>query len=264
MKMTLLEMVQDIHNDLDLDFVNSIDDTVESQQVAQIIKTTYFAMMSNRNWPHLRQTISLIPSGTSTKPTHMKAPDGMKELAFINYNCVKEDDTRLRYKEMKWLEPEAFLRKSNALNTESDTTQIVTDYTGVQLIIQTDKAPEFFTSFDDENLVFDSFDGAVENTLQASKVQAMAYMMPTWIQSDTYTPDLPIEAFTSLLEESKSKASFKLKQVADQKAEQESVRQRNWLSRKAWKVNGGIKYPNYGRRGASYSRDVTFQQGRNN
>ena len=57
---------------------------------------------------------------------------------------------------------------------------------------------------------------------------------------------------------------MKLKQAPDQKAEQEAVRQRNWLSRKAWKVKGGIHYPNYGRNSHKYQRDVTFQQGRNN
>lgn len=262
MKMTLLEMVQDIHNDLDLDFVNSIDDTVESSQVAQIIKTTYFAMMSNRNWPHLRELITITPSNNASLPTHMTVQDNVTELEFINYNCVKDGETRLRYQSMKWLDPEAFLRKQNQLNTDNANILVVTDPTGVQLQILDNKNPEFYTSFDDKTLVFDSYDSSLENTLQESKIQAMAYVAPTWSATDTFTPDLPDEAFISLLEEAKSKASLKLKQSSDQKAEQEAVRQRNWLSRKAWKVHGGIKYPNYGRKGASYSRDVTFNQGR--
>ena len=40
---------------------------------------------------------------------------------------------------------------------------------------------------------------------------------------------------------------FKLKEVQDIKSEQEAGRQQRWLSRKAWTVNGGIRYPNYGR-----------------
>lgn len=264
MKMSLLEMVQDIHNDLDLDLVNSIDDTVESQQVAQIIKTTYFAMMSNRNWPHLREPVRFVASNDAQRPTHMTLPEGMKELDFMNYNCQKEGETRLRYKAIKWLEPDSFLLKANALNTDADNTMIVVDPTGVQFIIKTDKAPEFFTSFDDTTLVFDSFDSDVENTLQVSKCQGMAYMMPTWVHSDTAIPDLPSEAFISLLEEAKSKASLKLKQSADNKAEQESVRQRTWLSRKARRMNGGIQYPNYGRAGRKIPKDPTFAEGRNN
>lgn len=264
MKMELLEIVQDIHNDLDLDEVNSIDDTVESMQVAQIVKTTYFAMMSNRNWPHLRQTISLTPSHDLARPTHMAVPDTIKELAFINYNCAKDGETRLRYKTIKWQEPDEFLRRQNTLNTDDDNTMVVTDYTGVQLQIKMNKAPEFFTSFDDNNLVFDSYDGEVDDTLQESKVQAMAYIMPSWSMTDTFVPDLPTEAFIALLEEAKSKSAYKLKQQADEKAEQESTRQQRWLSRKAWQVHGGIEYPNYGRGSNKYRRDSTFAQGRNN
>lgn len=260
MKMTLLEMVQDIHNDLDLDFINSIDDTVEAGQVAQIIKTTYFAMMSNRNWPHLRELISLTPSNDTNIPTHVFVQDNVKELDFVNYNCVKSGETRLRYKTMKWLEPDNFLRKQNTLNTDNDNTDVVTDPTGVKFPILNNKNPEFFTSFDDKALVFDSFDSEVDSTLQESKFQAMAYVMPSWSTTDSFVPDLPDEAFISLLEESKSKAALKLKQEADQKAEQEAVRQRIWLSRKAKRVNGGIQYPNYGRRNAKYFRDVTFKQ----
>lgn len=258
MKMTLLDMVQDILNDMDSDEVNSIDDTVEAAQVAQIIKTTYFAMMSNKNWPHLRQAISLIPSTDDTRPTHMAVPDDIKELELINYNCVKEGETRKRYREMKWLDPDAFLRRSNGLNTDNPDVIVVTDYSGIDVQVQSNKNPEYYTSFDDVNLIFDSFDEDIEDTLQESKVQALAYIMPQWSTVDGFIPDLPEEAFIALLEEAKSKASLKLKQEADQKAEQESIRQKRWLSRKAWQVKGGIKYPDYGRKRVKPMRHATF------
>ena len=262
MSMTVLDMVQDILNDLDSDEVNSIDDTVEATQVAQILKTTYFSMMSNRNWPHLRESITLVPSVDNTKPTQMSVPSNIKELMFINYDCANESDTRKRYKQMKWLEPDAFLRKANTLNTDSDTVDLVTDNNGIEYAIVNNKAPEFYTSFDDNILIFDSYDSDVDSTLQSSKIQALAYMMPSWTTSDTFVPDLPEEAFIALLEEAKSKAALKLKQEADQKAEQESQRQQRWLSRKAWQVKGGIKYPDYGRGRVKYRRDVTFEQDR--
>ena len=52
MKYTLLAIVQEILSDMDSDEVNSIDDTVESQQVASIVRSAYMAIMSNRNWAH--------------------------------------------------------------------------------------------------------------------------------------------------------------------------------------------------------------------
>lgn len=246
-KMTLLEMTQDILNDLDSDEVNSIDDTAESSQVAQIIKSTYFAILSNRNWPHTRKLINFTPLADTDKPTHILVPENVKEVVFVKYNKAKVTDTRKLYEDVKWKEPDEFLRLSNQLISSADNVDTVTDFSGVELLIRNDTAPMYYTSFDDKYIIFDSYDDAVDNTIQQSKIQSLGYVYPEWESEDSFVPDLPIEAFTSLLEEAKSRASLKLKQVADQKAEQEASRQSRWLSRKAWVVNGGIKYPNYGR-----------------
>lgn len=248
MKMTLLDIVIDIMSDMDSDVVNSIDDTDESRQVAQIIKSTYYAMMSNRNWPHLKRAVQINSSGDPSLPTHMTLQDEVTELTFINYNKVKTGETRKRYTPMRWLYPDEFLRKINALNNDADNIDVIIDPTGVELNIYNDRGPTHYTSFDDETLVFNSYDSDVEVTLQSSKVQAQAYMAPMWAHLDAFIPDLPDEAFTALLEEAKSKCMFKLKQTKDVKAEQEASRQQRWLSRKAWRVNGGVRYPNYGRK----------------
>jgi len=102
-------------------------------------------------------------------------------------------------------------------------------------------------------LVFDAYDSAVDDTIQESKIQARGYVMPSWTHTDEAVPDLPDEAFTALVEEAKSRAALKLKQAADEKAEQESRRQKTWLSRKAWRVAGGIQYPDYGRKSGKVS-----------
>tara|TARA_R110000772_G_scaffold129472_2_gene237596 strand:- start:11789 stop:12577 length:789 start_codon:yes stop_codon:yes gene_type:complete len=258
MKMTLLELVQDILNDMDGDEVNSLDDTFESAQVAQIIKSTYYAMMSNRNWPHTKQAIQIAPSGDSALPTHMVLQQEIKELSFINYNKIKSGETRKLYKPIRWLEPDDFLRVTNRRDNDSANVDVITDPTGVELLIKNDLAPTYYTSFDDDALVFDSYDITVDTTLQQSKIQAQAYVMPVWSPVDDFIPDLPSEAFTALLEESKSRAMLKLKQVSDVKAEQEAGRQQRWLARKAWRAHGGIKYPNYGRNSRKY-KDVTFR-----
>lgn len=260
MKMTLLELVSDILNDLDSDEVNSIDDTVEAQQVAQIVKSTYFAIISHKNWPHLKKGISLEASGDDAYPTHMKLSDNVKELSFINYNKAKLGETRKIYQSVRWAEPEDFLRHTNQRNSDEPNIDIITDYSGIELLIRNDQQPTYYTSFDDTHIVFDSYDSAVDDTLQESKVQAQGYVNPVWITEDDFIPDLPEEAFTYLLEEAKSRASVKLKQTQDPKAEQESVRQARWLSRKDWRVHGGIQYPNYGRNSGKYFRDPTFKQ----
>ena len=259
MKMSLIELVTDILNDMDSDEVNSIDDTVEATQVAQIVKTTYFAMMSNRNWPHTRQAIQILPSGDNELPTHMKVQEDVKELCFINYNKIKDGETRKLYKPIRYLQPDDFLRVTNRRNNDNSDIDVIIDPTGVELLIKNDTAPTYYTSFDDEALVFDSYDILVDSTLQQSKIQAQAYVVPVWVHLDDAIPNLPDDAFTALLEESKSKAMFKLKQVTDVKAEQEANRQQRWLARNSRRVNGGIRYPDYGRGRNNKRKDATFR-----
>jgi len=247
-KRTLLEMVQDIMNDISGDFVNSIDDTEESMQIAQIVMSTYFAMMSNRNWEHLKRTVALNSYGDITRPTHMKFVEDIKELVSLNYNARKLTDTTDKYLPIKYYSPDMFLMRSNQLNSGASNVETITDPSGITIFIRNDKAPEYVTSFDDNTLVFDSYDSGVETTLQESKFQAIAYMMPSWTHADSFIPELPAEGFSGLIEEAKSKTSYSLRQVANQKAEQEATRQRNWMSRKNWQIGGGIKYPDYGRK----------------
>lgn len=262
MKKTLLELVQDILSDMDSDEVNSIFDTFESEQVATIVKNTYLAMMTNRNWPHQKRAVQIVPYSNESYPTHMKVQEDIKELCFLNYNCAKEGNTRRFYQPMRWKEPEEFLQLANHSNTSSDNIDIIIDPTGIEIAIRNDINPTYFTSFDDQTLVFNAYNKELEDTLQSSKTQAQAYVMPGWEHVDDHVPDMPVEAFSALLEEAKSNAMFHLKQMQDVKAESESRRQQRWLSRKAWTVNGGIKYPNYGRKSHKGYRDPTFRQGR--
>lgn len=260
MKMTLLEMVQDILNDMDSDSVNSILDTFESEQVAQIIKTTFYALVSTREWPHLKQTIQLTPSNDLAKPTHMYVPDGVQRMVFINYNTVGAGETRKKYQPVRWRGPDEFLQLTNRQNSDSDEVDVIVDESGVELLIRNNTHPTYYTSFDDKTLIFNAYDKAVDSTLQNDKTQAQAYVIPPWTTSDTFVPDLPAEAFIALLEESKSRAMMKLKQMEDAKSEQEAQRQHRWLSRNAWKVKGGIKKPNYGRNSRKMRRDPTFDR----
>ena len=248
-RMTLLEIVTDILNDLNADEVNSIDDTVESQQVAQIVKSTYFALMHVRNWKGNQQLLQLIASGDEALPTHVTLPENLSELTFVNYDCRQEADTRKVYRTVRYVYPDEFLRRQNQYNDTDPYVDVIQDPSGVELLVRNDMPPTVWTSFDDKVLVFDSYNKAVEDTIQTNKIQAMGYVTPDWITSDDFIPVLPEEAFTLLLEEAKSRASIKLNQTADQKAEQEAVRQNRWLAGKQWRAHKGARTPNYGRRG---------------
>lgn len=263
-KMTFLEIVQDILNDIDGDEVNSIDDTTESTQIAQIVKTTYFELIDARDWPHTQKLIQIEPSGDNNLPCIMTLQDPIKKIKFVNYDKAKlQDGSRRLFDPVRYLEPDDFIRKCNHRNnTDPNCITMVDPNSGIPFTIRNDCAPTHYTTYDDKNLIFDSYDHALDDTLQQHKVQVFAYIIPTWNNTDNAVPDLPDAAFSLLLEEAKSRASFKIRQQPDQKAEQESQRQRKWLARNDRRVKGGIKFPDYGRAGCGirYYKDPTFRR----
>ena len=248
-KMTLLEIVQDILSDMDSDEVNSINDSVESLQVAQIVKSTYYNIIDGRDYDFLYELFQLNSSGTLDRPTHMKLPDTIIDLKYIKYNNRSDTDTKDRYTKIKYLMPEDFMDIVDKRDSSKSNVKVVVDATDISINVETDKAPEYFTSFDDETLVFDSYDSAVESTLQNSKTQCHGKRSVVFTLSDSFTPDLPVQMFTYLLAEAKSTAFVTLKQMPNPKAEQVSNSQKRRMSQDAWRLKDGIHYPHYGRHG---------------
>lgn len=246
--MTLLEIVQDVLNSLDSDNVNSISDTIESEQVAQIAKTCYFEIIGNRNWPHLRKLFQLESSGDLTKPNYLRIPETLKQLDFFRYE-VEKDNGSIDSKEIQFKHPDEFLKLVSRRNSTENRVDVITDLGGSKLLIYNNVAPSYWTSFDDYYIVTDSYDKAVDDTLKKEKTQCLGYLHPSWVHSDNAIPNLPPEAFPALLSEVKSTAFVEVKQMANQKAEQKTARQQRWLSRKAWRVEGGVRYEDYGRKG---------------
>lgn len=258
-KLTVLEMVQDILSDMNSDEVNSINDTVEAQQVAQIINTTYFEIISSRDWPHLKSLFQITATTTAT-PTHMKLPDNVQKIHEVNYDKRIDTDTTAKFSPVIYLEPTDFLSVSMGRNDDSDAVDSITDFGGGTILIVNDTAPRYYTSFDDEYIVFDSYDNKVDTILQTSKINVLGYREPTFTISDTFVPDLPSKNFSYLLAEAKSTSFLTLTQEANQKAEQQSRRQRVWSATEKFRINRGINFDkaNYGRQSPVYSRNPLF------
>lgn len=246
-KKTLLDIVQDILSDMDSDEVNSINDTVESLQVARVVRSTFDNVITGREYPHKNTLLKLQASLDVTKPTHMKLPENVIELLSLNYNKKKLSDTKEKYSKVTYVSPDEFILKTNYRDSSADNVLVVEE-ADVDLFILTDTAPSFFTSFDDEWLVFDSYDSLVDSTLQESKTQCFGKVQPEFLMEDDFIPDLPIQLFPYFINEAKSTAFLVVKQMPNQKAEQHSVSQRRRMSQDAWRLTKGIQRPDYGRK----------------
>lgn len=215
-RMTLLEMVKSILSAMVSDPVNSITDPAETTEealvVADIIKDSYYEILGREQWDFLKKPGVLDAYGNIDFPNYLVSPVPVSQLQNVRYNITKVTDTNVRIKDMVYRAPEDFLDYIYSRNSSDSNIQTVTDESGIPLFIRTDKAPECYTSFDDKNLVFDSYDNTVDSTLQSSKSVAIFVKAPAWEVSDDFIPELPIQMFPLLLAEAKQASFNYLKQ----------------------------------------------------
>jgi hypothetical protein len=245
MQMTLLDITQDILSDMSSDNVNSINDTEESLQVARIVRTTFFEIISGADWPHLKEMFQLTALGDANKPTHMRLPTSISKVETIRYNM--SINGQVEWGDVKFVDAEYFLEYVSRYDSSSTSNQLVTDITGIQFAVSKSDMPSIWTSFDDDYIVFNGYNNTVDGTLQQSKTLCTGYREATFTLTDNAIPDMPAKMFSLLLAEAKSTCFNALKQQPNAKEEQRVRRQRSWLGTERHRTISTIEYPDYGR-----------------
>lgn len=237
MKRTLLELTQSILNDMDSEPVNSIFDTEEAQQIASVIKDTYYNIIAARSIPEHDRLLKLTSLSDVARPTHFLYPTNLKEIRVFEYNG----------KEVYWKDPVDFLNNM-ANSTDTGAVEVTDPLSGTKLYIRNDKNPKYYTSFDDQYIICDSYDVTVESTLQESKTRCWGTVYPTWTVSDTFTPDLDEVLFPYLLAESKSVCFDIFKAGSTPKIEQAARRLKSYVQNDQHKSKRENVRNFYGRR----------------
>jgi hypothetical protein len=220
-KMTVLEMTQNILNDMDSDAVNSIDDTEESIQIAEIVRQSYYNLCALRDWPFLRTLTVLEGLADTAHPTTMLIPETVNKILWFKYN--KKDVT--------YLDPKDFL---DVIDKRTPTASII-DSNGYGL----NRDPQYWTTYDDKYIVLDSRNSATDTTLIGSKSKIYAVLAPVWTAEDDFIPLMPEKMFSTLLASAKSTAFLALKQQANPKEESYASRGITRAQNESWRVDAG-------------------------
>ena len=210
-KMTLLEIVQNLLNATDGDAVNSIGDTIESMQYAEVVRETYQEITSGIDLPGQKGLILLDSTPSLGRPNEMVCPANTEKIEWVRYNNEEVD----------YLAPESWVRY--VLQRQADGDPSVTKINGFP--IYTDRDPKVYTSFDDNTLVFDAYDNAQDACLQQSKTMCWGKKLFDFPLFDSFVPPLPADMFPRLLAEAKTVVFANYKQVASAKDEQRARRQ---------------------------------------
>lgn len=249
MKMTLLAMVQDILNDMTSDQVSDINDTIESAQVTQFIKTTYYDLVAELGISGHSEVFQLTAFGDTSNPTKLKMADNVSEMFWLKYNKKLTAGAADDYKEVKYMSPLEFVEHCNKRDSTASNVQKVTGQ-GIDILIRNDLAPTYWTTFDDDIIVMDSYDVSLENSLQQSKTQAYGILEPTWTQSNTFVPDLPANLFPLFLSRAKLTCQAKIKSIQDplEQYKERKLKVRYQTTKRRAKESRYLEGPDYGRK----------------
>lgn len=238
---------------MDSDEVSSIDDTVESQQVAKVVRTAYFDLIQRARLPEHHDLVKLVETD-STTPILMTVPSNVAELGTVKYQDTSITPTA--WIPVEYVTLETFLQRMDGFTDLTATNIDTFTYTASSgdtftFVYRNDKPPNYYTSVSDEDLIFDSVDTNEETFLRADKTRAQARLQITFNLVDGFTPDLDEPQFALLLAEAKSLAWAELKQAPHQKAEQSA--RRGWSQlQKSKKATEDLtdfeKLPSFGRR----------------
>ena len=204
-RMTLLAMTQNILSAMNSDEVNSISDTTESMQVAEVLRETYYELYANLVEPSKKGLIQLDGLSDPSRPNCLTIPGTCVSIDWVQYNGYQ----------LAWKDPEAFLLSRPYVDGIIQPIGFYAWYA--------DRDPSFYTSFDNKVMVCDSWNRNSDDTLHASKTLAWGQLDFTFKLEDEFVPDLDPNQFPGYLAEAKSVCFVNFKQVSSTKEEARCV-----------------------------------------
>lgn len=238
MRYSLLDMVQLILSAMDSDEVNSVSDTVESAQVAKIIKSVFYDMATDLSLPEHESAFQLIASGDPNKPTLMTVPENVTHMKDVYYNYIMTGDTVPEYHKIEYLPFFDFVKRQQSYTDDTNSMNMTVRFNSEDFTMRvtTDAMPRYYTTLDDNQIIFDSFDQTETTTLQKAKTLCQGTIYPPFNIEDTFYPDLDPTQYSLLINRAKVRAFNELKQQANAEAAGEARRQKIIVQKRKRKV----------------------------
>ena len=235
MKKTLLEIVQSTLGSMDSDAVNTIGETVESEQIAITAQEQFLELATYQRVPQFEHLTQLIGLSKDEQATIMRIPTNATDVKDIRYKRT-DSSGYTHFADVRYVSKEEFLDGQLKLRVGEPNVaeNVLDDY--VRIPYRTDKHPECWTTFDDEHLVFDSIDTVVQgdDTLHNDNSMVLAYIIPEFELRDDFIPDVPVKLFPQYMNMIKEINSYEQRQIPNEvrtrRAEREGHRNRHFGS----------------------------------
>lgn len=263
---TLLEIVQSTLGSMDSDLVSTFGETVESEQIAITAQEQFLELATYQRIPQFEKLTQLVGLSDNTKATVMSIPVGATDVKDIRYKTTSSNG-KVQYREINYLPKEEFLSRALDLYVSDSNVAENVLPDGVRIPYRNDKGPEFWTTFDDETLVFDSIDTVIQGdtTLHENNSLVLAYIIPDFTMDDSFIPDVPLKMYPQYMNMIKELNSYEQRQISNEVRTRKSERQGNrnrWFGSVADGNDEGTGSKSGARMGRHTSRNWTNGQGR--
>ena len=217
MKKTLLEIVQSTLGSMDSDAVNTIGETVESEQIAITAQEQFLELATYQRVPQFEHLTQLIGLSKNERATMMRIPLNATDVRSVRYKRT-DSSGNTYFADVRYVDKEEFLSTQSKLKVGEDNVaeNILDD--NVRIPYRNDKHPECWTTFDDEHLVFDSIDTVVQgdDTLHNDNSLVLAYIVPEFELRDDFIPDVPVKLFPQYMNMIKEVNSYEQRQISNE------------------------------------------------
>ena len=247
---TLLEMVQQVAIAINSDEVTSlIDDSIEVQDITRLTLNTLEDLMARNDWEFLTDQPMQLEAGTNV--VELAIPATVRKVQTVKYRILT-DGTQTKFRTLYYMRPAEMMEKLQSQRPTDDNTDTVT-INGVELYVKNNQSPRYWTSFDEANIIVDSYDTAQNASgveLTDSAILATIHFDFTGSTEGTWVAPIPPNLFSVWLQEAIAECSVKLRQVEDPREERKARRSYIQQIRKepVTHKDEGSSEINYGRR----------------
>ncbi len=194
MKLTLLEIVQDMLTATDSENVTGVGQTEDAGMCVNIANREFERLISGYRWRHTRTLGKL------------EVTSNLNEMT-LPTTAIALDPNTMYYAgdRVYWMDHDRFLAYTITRNTSESNISEVNN-----VHVYTDRNPQYFTSFNDSTIVFDSYPNS--SGLLKANTDVMLYDHPTSrLTADGEYFDLPPQAFPALTQRCIARAILEIK-----------------------------------------------------
>lgn len=221
---TLLKLVQKVGESISSDEIDELDETTEATDIRSILEVTLNDLLTRRDWEFLKDRPMTAEAGNTV--CSVLIPETVTRVQQLSYISTMSAEDKQLYSQITYMAPADFLAMQMRLDPSEDGVDVIDTPSTGSLRIRTDQAPHYWTTFDELEIYFDSYNSEVDaGGIDYTKCLLLATISITVDdQAGDWVAPIPERMFNTWLFEACALASVQLRQFENSKIERSARR----------------------------------------